>query len=221
MLPRSLVLLVCALIAGLAVSGPAGAALPSDPGAGFDAAVQSVRGGQVDDDQVMQSAAGALQRAEERVETGALPNEVSSSSGATISAPSFSRQRKRCRRIRSSQRRKSCLRRVTKRQKRWQRAHRVRKMTFAVAKANTLAVAEYVYLDPEVDWDGYDAGACERLSRTSVRCLFMVWEEIYSETGSYIDTIICGDYVTTSYDRRNRLKTRIAGDAVCVRDSEI
>lgn len=94
-------------------------------------------------------------------------------------------------------------------------------MTFAVAKANTWEVAEYMYLNTDANWSGYDAGSCKRISRTSIRCLYMVWEDVYSDAGIFLDTLVCGNHVFSSYDRRNRVRTEFGDGPVCLWDSEM
>lgn len=197
---RVLVLLFCLALTGFAAAGHAGAAspTPANPAAVAEALESGSAPGPVD----------PVLRARERDTSDALESgALLPANTAAVSAMT----RAKCKRIRNRQRRKRCLRSL-----------RPKKMTFPVAKAVAMDVAEYIYTDSDVNWSGYDAGTCKRLSRTSVRCVFIVWEDIFSEqNGSYLDSIVCGDYVTSSYDRRNKLKVKVGNDPACFLASEL
>lgn len=196
-----LVLLSCLALGGLATASLAGAAspAPASPAAIADALSTGASDAPVDP---------ALLHRERDV------NQALGSGDAQAVAPDATvsgMTRAKCKRIRNRQRRKRCLRNL-----------RPKKMTIPLAKAVAMDVAEYVYSDPNANWSGYDAGSCKRLARTSVRCVFIVWEDIFSEqNGSYLDSIVCGDYVTSSYNRRNKLKVKVGNDPACFLASEL
>ncbi|MCO5314787.1 MAG: hypothetical protein M9938_01265 [Solirubrobacterales bacterium] len=79
-------------------------------------------------------------------------------------------------------------------------------MPISLAKAVATNYARKIYLDPAADWSKYGAGACKRRSRSKVRCLVAVTEDVYNEDdGTLSDSIICGAYADVSYDRWDRI----------------
>lgn len=174
LIKRVSVLLACLIVGGLASAPLAGAANATDAGAPGLPSVENAlqgSGSGADSDPAIQQREAELERAISRHNRGSN----ATTSGASISGPNFGKQRRRCKKVRNNKRKRACLKRVNRRQKRYQRQNRVRKMPFAVAKRETMDFAESAYL--ELDMDDYNAGNCKRLSRAKVRCIYVVWED--------------------------------------------
>lgn len=98
---------------------------------------------------------------------------------AMVSAPNFSRMRRLCKKAyRKKWRKRACIRRVSRQQKRWQRLHATPRMTIAKAMGMAKHWADNRYR--KVGYDkyspsGYDWGDCAIRPDNTARCSWIVW----------------------------------------------